>query len=398
MVGPRPGAIRAFALVVLPLVVMVSVMAVVLVWPQAATAAPTSSITITKLASDGSTVLAEKTVDYRWMMDPSNLPVLGDGTTHYYHQGPVFVNAPDEPVEQALRWNSAEDTNAKDMGTLKGSNVRDLCELVGGMAPGDRLRIRASDGFSKTFAYQNVYEYSDREGPMVICWYRDGQTVETGYTEGMRLVWFADDSTNPWRRHVFGNWDWHEAAEEQYWYYFLNGGEKYPTTTGLSVQRVSELIIYSTRPAPEAPVAPVASFIAKPASGNAPLTVEFEDRSANSPTSWTWDFENDGKADSSARNPCHTYDKPGTYTVRLTVGNAAGIDDEVKLDWITVSQEPAAEVPPEGPPDAHKKDPVETAGPTDSRLGCLERAILDIAVLAGLIGGVLYLVRRRKRA
>lgn len=337
--GLRPGLMLLFTLLLLA--------ALVAIVPPAVTAAPTTSITIKKLASDGSTVLAEKTVDYRWLMNPENIPVLGDGVTHYYHQGPVFIDHPDAATEEALRWNPEEDTNieTKDMGALKGTNVKDLCELVGGMTAGDKLKIKASDGLTRTFAYKNVYQYSNREGPMVICWYRNGQYPDSGFSDGMRLVWFADNSTNPWGKHVFGNWDWHEAAESEYWYYFHSGNEKYPTTTGLSIQSVAELIICSNQPAPEAPAVPVAQFTANTVSGPAPLTVKFADRSANSPATWAWDFDNDGKTDSDTRNPSHTYSEPGTYTVRLVVSNAAGSDEEVKTDYIRVS--PAVEAPPD---------------------------------------------------
>jgi hypothetical protein len=228
--------------------------------------AATTQVHVVKYASDGTTVLAEQTVNYSWMQ--ANLPVLGDGTTHYYHQGPVFVDNADEATEQALRWNPDEDTNVqeKDMGAAKGTNVKDLCDLVGGMSPGDTLRIRASDGMTKDFAYKNVYGYSAREGPIVLTWYTDfdfdpatpGKYPDTGYTDGMRLVWFADDGVNPWGIHAFGNFDWHEAAAPEYWYYYQQGGENYPTTTGLSVKYVSELRIISSA----GPVAPVAAFSA----------------------------------------------------------------------------------------------------------------------------------------
>ncbi len=301
--------------------------------PTDAGAAATTSLTIKKLASDGTTVLAERTVTYQWLVDPVNIPVMGDGTTHYYHQGPVFKDDPDEVTEQALRWNPEENTNVqeKDMGALQGTNIKDLCDLVGGMAEGDTIQIKAIDGFKKTFAYKNVYEYSSREGPMVICWYNDGKYPDTGYTEGMRLAWFADTSTNPWGIHAFGNWDWHEAADETYWYYYMNGGERYPTTTGLSVQYVSELIIYSNEPVP---VAPVAAFTADTTSGTAPLTVQFTDQSTNSPTSWAWDFDNDGTVDSTNQNPTHEYSAAGAYSVKLTVTNAAGSDEELKTSYI----------------------------------------------------------------
>ncbi|WP_226990689.1 PKD domain-containing protein [Methanosarcina acetivorans] len=83
---------------------------------------------------------------------------------------------------------------------------------------------------------------------------------------------------------------------------------------------------------------PVAAFIANVTSGTAPLTVNFTDQSTGSPTSWEWDFDNDGNVDSTEQNPVHTYTAAGNYTVSLTVTNAEGSDSEVKADYITVSE------------------------------------------------------------
>ena len=93
-----------------------------------------------------------------------------------------------------LRWNPAEDTNVqeKDMGALRGTNIKDLCNLVGGMSTGEELKVKSSDGWNMMFAYKNVYQYSTREGPMVLTWQKNGLYPDTGYSEGMRLVWFAD--------------------------------------------------------------------------------------------------------------------------------------------------------------------------------------------------------------
>jgi hypothetical protein len=217
--------------------------------------AATTQVHVVKYANDDTTILDQVTVNYTWM--EANLPVLGDGITHYYLQGPVFVDDPDEATEQALRWNPQEDINVdvKGMGSLKGTNVRDLCELVGGMSPGDEVKIVSSDGWNKRFAYKNVYEYTSRDGPMVLAWYNAAETPGTwelqgvgyvpDYYQGMRLMWFTDTSTNPGGLHAFGAWDWHEAADEKYWYYYVSGGEKYPTTTGLSGKDVSDILIYS---------------------------------------------------------------------------------------------------------------------------------------------------------
>jgi PKD repeat protein len=84
-------------------------------------------------------------------------------------------------------------------------------------------------------------------------------------------------------------------------------------------------------------VAPVADFTASPTTGSAPLTVNFTDTSTNAPTSWAWDFDDDGVVDSTARNPTHVYTAAGTYTVELTATNAAGSDTELKSGYVTVS-------------------------------------------------------------
>ncbi|AKB34222.1 cell surface protein [Methanosarcina siciliae HI350] len=83
---------------------------------------------------------------------------------------------------------------------------------------------------------------------------------------------------------------------------------------------------------------PVANFTATPTSGDSPLTVQFTDESAGSPTAWAWDFDNDGSIDSTEQNPSYTYTSAGTYTVNLTVANAEGNDSEVKTDYITASE------------------------------------------------------------
>lgn len=207
--------------------------------------AATTSLNIVKYGGDGVTILNETSVTYEWM--EQNLPEQGDGSTHYYHQGPVFLDDPDPATQEMLRWNPPEDKNVqeKDMGAVKGTNLRDLCDLVGGMSPGDTVKIKAADGFIKEFAYRNVYSPHPGQGPLVVTWWKGDAGYVPDYREGMRLVFFADTSTNPWGIHAFGNWDWHESADEQFWYYYRQGDQKYPTTTGLSVQYISDILIYS---------------------------------------------------------------------------------------------------------------------------------------------------------
>ncbi len=83
---------------------------------------------------------------------------------------------------------------------------------------------------------------------------------------------------------------------------------------------------------------PVASFSGTPLSGPASLQVSFTDTSSGSPTSWSWDFGDGGS--SSERDPVHTYDTPGVYTVILDVSNSAGLDSLTRLDYVTVTDPP----------------------------------------------------------
>ncbi len=245
---------------VIRLYVLILVIGLALACLFSPASAATTSLHIVKTGPDGRTVANETTVTLAWM--EANLPVYGDGVTRYYHQGPVFVDDPDPAKEQELRWNPAEDTNVqeKEMGAVKGTDLRDLCDLVGGMGPGEMVRVLAEDRFTKDFGYENVYSPPSRQGPIVLTWWKAGDGYVPEYREGMRIIFFADTSTNPWGIHAFGVGDWHKSAAERFWYYYRQGEEKYPTTTGLSVMYVSDLKII---PDPGAAAAPAASPTAK---------------------------------------------------------------------------------------------------------------------------------------
>jgi len=81
---------------------------------------------------------------------------------------------------------------------------------------------------------------------------------------------------------------------------------------------------------------PTAEFSGSPTSGDSPLTVEFSDLSSNDPTSWSWSFGDGGV--STDRNPSHTYNSPGLYTVSLVAANGVGSNTETKFDYINVSE------------------------------------------------------------
>jgi PKD repeat protein len=79
---------------------------------------------------------------------------------------------------------------------------------------------------------------------------------------------------------------------------------------------------------------PTANFSGSPTSGLAPLQVIFADGSTGIPTSWAWDFDNNGSTDSTGQNPTNTY-AAGTYTVKLTAINANGSNSLTKTAYIT---------------------------------------------------------------
>jgi len=203
-----------------------------------ADAGATSSVHIAKYSADGSTVLAETTVDYRWMEE--NLPVHGDGITHYYHQGPVF---------EGDMWDTEEMTNLKDKGAVKGTDIKDLCELVGGMALGDELMIAAVDGYHLKFAYENIYQPDDRQGPVVLCWYKaedpdyaigHGYPGNNAYSDAMQIVFFSR-TMNPEGKYVFGNSDMRACLPDEKYQHFFEG---LPSTNGLSGKWINEIYIY----------------------------------------------------------------------------------------------------------------------------------------------------------
>ena len=83
---------------------------------------------------------------------------------------------------------------------------------------------------------------------------------------------------------------------------------------------------------------PDAQFSVNIRQGQSPLLVQFTDQSVSEDTMvYTWDIDNDGKTDYTTKNPSHTYQAPGTYTVKLTVSTAAGTDSKIKTNYIKVT-------------------------------------------------------------
>jgi PKD repeat protein len=86
----------------------------------------------------------------------------------------------------------------------------------------------------------------------------------------------------------------------------------------------------------------LANFSAGVVRGAAPLSVTFTDGSSGTPTSWQWDFQNDGTVDSTVQNPTFVYTTPGTFTVRLVAANANGNGTKTATDLVLVVDVPTA--------------------------------------------------------
>lgn len=212
------------------LVGLVLLLSVVLIPAPPVMAAGTTSLHIVKYAADGTTILSERTIDYTEM--ESQLPVQGGDTT-YYHQGPTF--------DEDNLWDPDETQNLKNKGAPKGTGLKDLCELVGGMSAGDTVEVKAIDGFGKTFDYANVYNPAPRQGKIVVTWYSDRDGYVPTWGDGMMLVFFAE-TTNDDGQHVFGHEDMRQTLPENRWHYF----DIYPSTNGFSVKNIDRIKIFST--------------------------------------------------------------------------------------------------------------------------------------------------------
>jgi len=88
--------------------------------------------------------------------------------------------------------------------------------------------------------------------------------------------------------------------------------------------------------------APTAGFSSNITSGCAPLTVEFLNQSSANAVNFEWDFPGGDPTSSTDENPTVVYNAAGTYTITLTVSNAAGNNSVTQTDYITVTTVPSA--------------------------------------------------------
>ena len=108
-------------------------------------------------------------------------------------------------------------------------------------------------------------------------------------------------------------------------------------TWSASVEWKGTLVRDCIAPIRVASLAPRAAFASDLQTGEAPLTIHFQDASTGDVSAWYWDF-GDGTHASEA-SPAHTYRAPGSYPVTLTVTNAFGSQTFTGAEPIVVREQ-----------------------------------------------------------
>jgi len=139
------------------------------------------------------------------------------------------------------------------------------------------------------------------------------------------------------------------TGDPSQWYWSFGDGatsnERNPTHTFMEARRY-EIQLTVSNPLGSSTVSEVlvvgeqltADFTFSPRQGDAPLIVEFTDRSTGNPTAWEWDF-GDGER-STERNPIHVYYTPNLagYRVTLRVSNDVGSAVKTSPDRVLVKE------------------------------------------------------------
>ncbi|MFW9919036.1 MAG: hypothetical protein ACFFED_05510 [Candidatus Thorarchaeota archaeon] len=125
----------------------------------------------------------------------SGNPILditgSDDTTHTLTMNELLSLT---PIERLGSYENSYN-NTRGLGTYIGARVSDIVALVGGMDANDIVVINASDGYSQTFTYENVYPSLAQygiQGDMVIAYSFNGTTIPD-YEEGPRVMFLPED-------------------------------------------------------------------------------------------------------------------------------------------------------------------------------------------------------------
>lgn len=170
----------------------------------------------------------------------------------------------------------------------------------------------------------------------------DAAAPETSFTSAVTsgtsplTVQFIDSSANTPVSWAWSFGDGNTSAEQSPSHTYSAAGSYTVTLTATNAEGSDTLSKSGYITVSGSVTVPVASFVAAPTSGTAPLAVQFADASSNAPVSWAWSF-GDGST-STEKNPSHSFTTAGTYTVTLTAINAGGSHTVSRSSYITVTE------------------------------------------------------------
>ncbi len=172
-----------------------------------------------------------------------------------------------------------------------------------------------------------VFDVCCGSGPAPVASFTTAQSASPDYT-----IQFTDTSTNSptgWTWDFDNNGTVDSTAKNPS-FTFSGSGDFTVKHTASNAGGNSLPVTQSVHVNPPAPPAsPVANF-SSTAAASPPFTVNFTDTSTGPPTSWAWDFDNNGTVDSTGANPSHTFAGAASYPVTLTVSNGSGTDSITK--------------------------------------------------------------------
>jgi len=160
------------------------------------------------------------------------------------------------------------------------------------------------------------------------------------------------------------------------------------------------------------------NFTANATTGVAPVPIQFTDFSVipNS-TSWAWDFNGDGKAESTLKNPLYVFRTAGNYSVNMTLTTSDGnVFFKERPQYIHVLNMPSLDSDdgwissdlPVTPANSAPSDPLLFDTPAQNASGTtaqdaggssplgtkVAEVLFDAAIVVGVIGGGLVLWRK----
>jgi tripartite motif-containing protein 71 len=154
-----------------------------------------------------------------------------------------------------------------------------------------------------------------------------GGTTATNYT-------FTDNSTNSPTNWFWNFGDGGTASGKSVTHKYTTAKTYNVTLTAGNTAGNSTATKTVTVSAGTATKSPVPSFIYSPTTVKKGATIQFTDKSTNTPNKWKWTF-GDGSAAVTSQNPKHVFSKTGSFKVSMAAYNNIG--SNTATNTITVS-------------------------------------------------------------